>query len=98
MTAAVQTKRTKTAQQLAAQFGVSERTIRKAIAQPREDYEQEAAQRHERIRELHTQGLSYREIAAEVGLRSAGSVHYALKKTSPNPPGTTRPYAVPSPS
>lgn len=81
MTAANGTKRTKTARQLAAQFGVSERTVRRAIAQPREDYEHEAAQRHQLIRELHEQGLSYREIAAKVGLKSPGSVHYALNKT-----------------
>lgn len=82
MTAAVQTKRKKTAKQLAAQFGVSERTIRKAIAQPRDEYEREAAERHERIRELHAQGLSYRAIAETVGLKSPSAVHYALKKAA----------------
>jgi transposase len=82
MTAAVQTKRKKTAKQLAAQFGVSERTIRKAIAQPRDEYEREAAERHERIRELHAQGLSYRAIAEAVGLKSPSAVHYALKKAA----------------
>ena len=47
-----------------------------------EDDEREAAERHERIRELHAQGLSYRAIAEAVGLKSPSAVHYALKKAA----------------
>lgn len=79
MTAMTPTRRTKTARELAQQFGVSTRTIQRAIAEPRAEYDARAAARHERIRELRAEGLSYRAIAAEVGV-AVGTVHYALNK------------------
>ncbi len=81
MSATTPTQRNKTARQLAEQFGVSTRTIRRAIAEPREQYEARSAERHERIRELRAEGKSYRAIAAEVGV-SYGAVQYALNKES----------------
>ena len=56
MSATTPTQRNKTARQLAEQFGVSTRTIRRAIAEPREQYEARSAERHERIRELRAEG------------------------------------------
>lgn len=79
MTAMTPARRTKTARELAKQFGVSTRTIQRAIAEPRSEYDARAAARHERIRELRAEGLSYRAIAAEVGV-AVGTVHYALNK------------------
>jgi len=79
MTAMTPARRTKTARELAKQFGVSPRTIQRAIAEPRAEYDARTAARHERISELRAEGLSYRAIAAELGV-SVGTVHYALNK------------------
>ena len=81
MSAVTPARRNKTARELAEQFGVSTRTIQRAIAEPREDFEARAAERHARIRELRTEGKSMRAIAAEVGV-SVGTVHYALQKAA----------------
>lgn len=80
MSAVTPARRNKTARELAEQFGVSRRTIQRAIAEPRAEYDARAAARHARIRELREEGRSYRAIAAEVGV-SVGTVHYALNKT-----------------
>lgn len=75
----VRTKRKKTARELAEQFGVSPRTIRRAVAQPREEYLAEAAARHERIRTARASGLSMRAIAEQESV-TVGTVHYAIHK------------------
>lgn len=64
---------------LAERVGVSERTIKRYIAEPRAEYDARTAARHTRIRELRAEGKSMRAIAAEVGV-SVGTVHYALSK------------------
>lgn len=64
---------------LAERVGVSERTIKRYIAEPRAEYDARTAARHTRIRELRAAGKSMREIAAEIGV-SVGTVHYALNK------------------
>ncbi|QIM18084.1 helix-turn-helix domain-containing protein [Leucobacter coleopterorum] len=51
------------------------------MAEPREAYEARAIARHERIRELRSEGKSYRAIAAELNV-SIGTVHYALNKAA----------------
>lgn len=79
MSAVTPARRNKTARELAEQFGVSRRTIQRAIAEPRAEYDARAAARHARIRELRAEGKSMRAIAAEVGV-SVGTVHYALNK------------------
>lgn len=79
MTALKPGRRKGTARELAARLGVSERTIRRYVAEPREDFDARTATRHARIRELREEGKSYRAIAAEVGV-SVGTVHYALNK------------------
>lgn len=79
MSAVTPARRNKTARELAEQFGVSRRTIQRAIAEPRAEYDARAAARHARIRELREEGKSYRAIAAEIGV-SVGTVHYALNK------------------
>lgn len=72
-------KRKRTAREVAEQLGVSERTVRNFVAQPREQYLAEAAARHERIRAMRAEGLSMRAIAAKEGV-SARAVHYAIHK------------------
>lgn len=79
MTALKPGRRKGTARELATRLGVSERTIRRYVAEPREDFDARTAIRHARIRELREEGKSYRAIAAEVGV-SVGTVHYALNK------------------
>lgn len=77
MTALKPGRRKGTARELAARLGVSERTIRRYVAEPRKDFDARTAARHARIRELRTEGKSMRAIAAEVGV-SVSTVHYAL--------------------
>lgn len=72
-------RRDQTAREMGERFGRSPRTIRRIIAEPREDFLGRAEQRHEKIRELHGQGLSMRAIAEQLGI-SPGTVHYALHK------------------
>lgn len=74
-------KRTQTARELAERFGVSPRTIQRTVAQSREDYLNEAAQRRARIRALRTEGLSMRAIAERESV-TVGTVHYAIHKDS----------------
>jgi len=64
---------------LAEKIGVSERTIKRYIAEPRAEYDARVEARHERIRDLRAGGLSMRAIATELGV-SVGTVHYALNK------------------
>lgn len=77
MTAMTRARRSQTAQELGERFNRSPRTVRRVIAEPREDYLTRAQQRRERIRELREQGMTYRAIAAEVGC-SLSTVHTAL--------------------
>jgi len=70
-------KRTETARELAKRFGVSPRTIQRTVAQSREDYLNEAAERRTRIWALREEGLSMRAIAEREGI-TVGAVHYAL--------------------
>lgn len=70
-------RRSKTAREMAEQFGVSPSTVKRMIAEPREDYLARAKARRERAVELRTQGLKHREIAAEMDL-PIGTVGYLL--------------------
>jgi len=79
MGAELPTKRKRTAREVAERLGVSERTVRNYIAQPRADYLADAAARHERIRAMRAEGLSMRAIAEREGV-SARAVHYAIHK------------------
>ena len=80
MTALKPARRPVTARVLAERIGVSERTIKRYVAEPRAEYNARTAARHARIRELREEGKSYRAIAAEVGV-SLGTVQYALNKS-----------------
>ncbi|MGI4894119.1 MAG: helix-turn-helix domain-containing protein [Janthinobacterium lividum] len=56
-------RRTQTAKELALRFGVSDRTIRRLIAEPRDEFRARAAARRAHAVDLRTQGLTYAEIA-----------------------------------
>ena len=73
MTAETPGRRKRTAREAAALLGVSERTIRNIVAEPRDDYEARARERRHRAAELRKQGLQYREIA-EIMSCSIGTV------------------------
>lgn len=79
-------RRAKTARELAEQFGTTDRTIRRMIAEPRTDYETRAAERRTRAQALRAAGKSYRQIAEELEI-SIGSVSTLL---NPKPPCRTR--------
>lgn len=79
MTALRPGRRVGTARELGERLGRSPRTIRRYVAEPRDQYNARIAARHEQIRELRAEGLSMRAIASELGV-SVGTVHYALNK------------------
>ncbi len=67
MTARVARRRTRTAREIAEQFGITRATVVRMVAEPRADYEQRARTRREAVVALRRQGLTYREIAAQTG-------------------------------
>ncbi|MEV6064886.1 replication protein RepB [Nocardia asteroides] len=71
-------RRAKTARELAEQFGTTDRTIRRMIAEPRTDYETRAARRRDHAQALRAAGATYRQIAEEMGI-SIGSVSTLLR-------------------
>jgi hypothetical protein len=72
-------KRQRTAREVAEELGVSPRTVRRVVAQPRAEYLGEAEQRRQRIRAMRSQGMTMRAIANEEGI-VVSAVHYALHK------------------
>ncbi|WP_226358491.1 MULTISPECIES: sigma factor-like helix-turn-helix DNA-binding protein [unclassified Pseudonocardia] len=77
MTAQIPKRRTKSARDLAEQFGVTRATVVRMMAEPRDDYERRARQRRAAAVQLRLQGLTYREIAERLGT-SIGSVGHVL--------------------
>ena len=67
MTARVPRRRTRTARELAEQFGITRTTVVRMVAEPRDEYEQRARTRRSAVVTLRLQGLTYREIAAHTG-------------------------------
>lgn len=61
-------RRSITARELAERLGSSERTARRLIAEPRDDYLGRAKARRDKAVELRKQGLKYREIAEAMEL------------------------------
>ena len=56
-------KRNTTARELAERFGVSERSVRRIFAQPRDEYLEEQRERGEQILSMRAEGKLWREIA-----------------------------------
>ncbi|NKY60937.1 replication protein RepB [Nocardia flavorosea] len=75
-------RRSKTARELAEQFGSSPRTIQRLVAEPRADYELRAAEKRRRAQEMRRQGATYRKIADELGV-GIGSVSSLLRTPVP---------------
>ncbi|WP_058235050.1 HTH domain-containing protein [Devriesea agamarum] len=67
MTALKPAKRRQTARELAKKFGVSERTIRRTVAQPRAEYVADTHTRQDRALELRESGLKWREVGEQLG-------------------------------
>jgi len=68
MTAARPGRRTVTARELAERFNRTPRTIRRIVAEPRDDFEARARARQTEALALRAQGLSYAQIATELGI------------------------------
>ncbi|WP_116116395.1 helix-turn-helix domain-containing protein [Austwickia chelonae] len=60
-------RRSITAKEAAKRFGISERSIRRIIAEPREEYLTRAARRRAEALSLREQGLPYSKIAEQIG-------------------------------
>lgn len=71
----------RTIKEAAALTGLTEQTIKRWTSEPREIYENRAAERHARIHQLRSEGMTMRAIASELGI-SVGTVHYALQKVA----------------
>lgn len=79
MTQTSRARRSHTARELGERFNRSPRTIRRIIAEPRDEWLLRATQRHEQIRALRAEGMTMRAIAEQLGC-SVGTVHYALQQ------------------
>lgn len=77
MAAETRKRRNKTAKEMAEQLGISVRSVRNIIAEPRENFEARAAEKRARARELRDGGATYSEIAEELKV-SIGSVSSLL--------------------
>ncbi|WP_226360932.1 hypothetical protein [Pseudonocardia sp. ICBG1142] len=60
-------RRKRTAREVAARAGVSERTVRAIAAEPRAEYLARAKARRARVTALRDQGLTYKQIAEATG-------------------------------
>lgn len=67
MTALNPAKRKQTARELAKKFGVSERTIRRAVAQPRAEYVAGAHARQDEALRMREAGMKWREVGDALG-------------------------------
>lgn len=77
-------RRTGTARELAARYGISERSVRDVIAEPRDDFEARARARQMQALGLREQGMTYQAIADQMGISrgaAAGLVHRAKDKS-----------------
>lgn len=61
-------RRTITARELAERLGSSERTARRLIAEPRDEFLERAKVRRDRVVSLRNQGMKYRDIAEKMDI------------------------------
>ncbi|SEK86519.1 sigma factor-like helix-turn-helix DNA-binding protein [Rhodococcus maanshanensis] len=88
MGAATPARRTSSAREVAERLGISPRTVRNIMAEPRAEFEARAAERRRRVLELRAEGLKLREIADEVGMTVGGVgtiLHRAYKAETGQP-------------
>ena len=76
MVAQIQRRRTKTAREIADRFGVSERTVRAMIAEPRDQYLARANHKRKKSAELRAEGFSVRQIAEKLGVSKSSVGRY----------------------
>lgn len=73
-------RRKLTAREVAQRYGISERHVRRAIAEPRDDFEARARARQAQALALIESGLTYQQVADQMGITrgtAAGLVHRA---------------------
>lgn len=69
-------RRKKTARELADQLGVSQSTVRRLMAEPRDQYLARANTKREQVAELRNQGLSVRAIAEKLEISKSAAGRY----------------------
>lgn len=76
------------AAQIAKALGVSERTVRRRVAESREDYEQRAAQRRAFVAEQRARGVPLADIAAQLGatVNAVKSLHKQARRGASHGP------------
>ncbi|EIT1334331.1 HTH domain-containing protein [Salmonella enterica] len=74
MTALHTVKRNKTAKEIAQRLNISDRTVRKLIALPREDYEKEAKQRRLKAFVLRESGMKWADVGIALGTTKHGAI------------------------
>ncbi|MEH4551903.1 HTH domain-containing protein [Klebsiella michiganensis] len=74
MTALHTTKRNKTAKEMAQRLSISERTVRRLIALPREDYEKTARIRRKKAYILRELGFKWKEIGEKLDTTKDGAI------------------------
>ena len=74
MTALPTVKSNKTAKEKAQRLNISDRTVRKLIALPREDYEKEAKQRRLKAFVLREAGFKWSEVGERLGTTKHGAI------------------------
>ncbi|GAB3471967.1 sigma factor-like helix-turn-helix DNA-binding protein [Kineococcus endophyticus] len=84
-----------TAREAAAKFGVHPTTIRRLVAEPREDFLARAKARRDLAVELRAQGLKHREIAAkmDVPIGTVGRLLHEAKRAAEAQEVVERPQA-----
>ncbi len=97
MTTPTRARRQMTARELGEKFGRSPRTIRRIIAEAREDWIERAQARYVEIRKMRATGMSMRAIAAELDC-SVSTVHRALQEAPPAAPNEAAAEQPPLPS
>ena len=63
-----------TQKEMAERFNISVKTVKKYTAEPREQYEQTAADRRRQAYELRSQGLKWQQVADKMGCSYHGAV------------------------
>ena len=74
MTALHTVKRNKTAKEMAQRLNIIDRTVRKLIALPREDYEKEAKQRRLKAFVLRESGMKWADVGIALGTTKHGAI------------------------
>ena len=88
MSAIYPQKRKHTAAEMAAKYGVSPRTVKRIMAQPRAEYDAERHARQDEALRLRESGMKWHEVGAELGGVSASAAsRLAAKAKARRPQG-----------